>query len=92
MLTRAEIAERRRHREEGKSIPKRKKKKRKKLPKPMPGRRTIVATCSISPEMKIRAMRDLGDGSFTKAVVRTLRNALSMLDHGRTFDDIKTKD
>jgi len=44
------------------------------------GRRTIVATVSIRPELKFRATRELGEGSFSKAVVRALKHALLRLD------------
>lgn len=66
----AELLERHRKRvgEEAKQ-----KKKRKK-------NRTIVSSVSIPPELKIRVARDLGEGSFSRGVVRACSKALLEFD------------
>lgn len=46
-------------------------------------RRTVIASVSIPPELKLRAARDLGNGSFSKAVKLTLVEALRRLDENR---------
>lgn len=78
----AELAERRHRRAEKKPLlrPKRFKKAKIKVIRVQPGRRTIVASVSIKPELRYRAARDLGEGSFTKAVVRSLTKALEEFD------------
>jgi hypothetical protein len=80
-LTPAEIAERRHAREMGGGRRKKKKKRKGRKIRLEQGRNTIVATVSITPELKIRAQRDLGEGSFTKAVISTLLDAL--LEHDK---------
>jgi len=81
-LTPAEIAERRHMRDNRIPIPKRKKRKKRKI-RIEQGRRTVVATVSITPELKIRAQRDLGEGSFTKAVISSLLQALLEFDESK---------
>ena len=56
--------------------PKKKKATRKKKPK-----KNILRTCvTITPELKFRAARDLGNGNFSRAVTLALTDALLKKD------------
>lgn len=81
----AELAERRNLGSQGKKPKKhgRFKHKKIKLIRVQKGRTTLVASVSITPELRYRAARDLGEGSFSKAVVSTLTKALAAFDKER---------
>ncbi len=81
----AELAERRHRKDTGK-LPKKRgrfKKPKIKMIRVQRGRTTLVASCSITPELRYRAARDLGEGSFSKAVTVALTKALAEYDKAR---------
>ena len=81
-MSAAELVERRHRRSEGKPPGTKRFKKKYKIKaiKIRRHRTTIVTSVSIKPELRYRAARDLGEGSFTKAVVRSLTKALADYD------------
>lgn len=81
LMTRAELHERRAIRERRKKKGKKVRHKSTRAKRSKDGvRATIVSSVSLPPELKIRAARDLGGGSFSKGVVYALRKALRELD------------
>ena len=84
-LSLAELTERR-HRKETGHLPKRRgkfKRPKIKMIRIKKGRTTLVASVSILPELRYRAARDLGEGSFSKAVTFAITQALKAYDKER---------
>lgn len=51
------------------------------------GRKVVITSVSIRPELKIRAERDIGQGNFSKAVTRALTYVLMRLDQGENYEE-----
>lgn len=49
-------------------------------------RRTIVSSVSILPELKIRIERDIGNGSFSRGVIRAATKWLSEFDQAEALN------